>query len=94
MGKWKTVNLEQRQYALLKELSEKEGKSLGSKIGEAVDAYLASGSENDIDLIKLSAAVRWTNYRVALIHRWLELTIDQKVIQQAKRELDNKRSKS
>ena len=94
MSKWKTVNLEFRQYELLKRMAEEESKSLGAKLGEAVDSYLGEDHPDQIDMVKLAGSVKWTNYRVALIHRWLELTMPTEVLEQAKKELDSKRNAS
>jgi len=94
MSKWKTVNLEVRQYELLKQLADKEGKSLGAKLGEAVDEYLGNGSADGVDMEKLVGSVKWTNFRVASMYRWLELTMPKEVIKQAQKEFDAKRGKS
>jgi len=94
MAKWKTVNLEVRQYELLKQLAEKEGKSLGAQLGEAVDAYLGNEQSDNIDLEKMAGSVKWTNFRVASMYRWLELTMPKEVIEQSQKEFDAKRGKS
>jgi hypothetical protein len=94
MTKWKTVNLERRYYERLKILADQEGKSLGSKIGEAVGFFLDQETPDEIDMEKLAGSVKWTNYRVALIYRWLELTMPKDVVEKAKHEMDLKRSSS
>ena len=94
MSKWKTINLEKRQYELLKQRSEKEGKSLGKKLGEAVDAYLGTTGNKDVDMGKIAGSVKWTNYRVALIHRWLELTMPKDVIERARDEMKSRKKAS
>jgi len=94
MSKWKTVNLERRFYEQLKAMADQEGKSLGSKIGEAVGSFLDQETPGKIDMVKLAKSVKWTNYRVALMYRWLELTMPQEVIEKAKQEMNSKRSSS
>jgi len=94
MSKWKTINLEQRQYELLKQLATKEGKSLGKKLGEAVDAYLGTTSDQDVDMGKVAGSVKWTNYRVALIHRWLELTMPKDVVERVQNEMKSRKKAS
>ena len=94
MSKWKTVNLERRFYEQLKSMADQESKSLGSKIGEAVGSYLGKEAPGEINMMKLAKSVKWTNYRVALMYRWLELTMPKDVIEKAKQEMDAKRSSS
>ena len=94
MAKWKTVNLEVRQYEQLKQLADKESKSLGATLGEAVDAYLGNEHSDGVDMEKLAGSVKWTNFRVASMYRWLELTMPKEVIEQAQKEFDAKRGKS
>jgi len=94
MTKWKTVNLERRFYEQLKTMADQEGKSLGSKIGEAVAFFIDRDMPDEIDMMKLAGSVKWTNYRVALMYRWLELTMPKEVVEKAKQEMDSKRSSS
>jgi len=94
MSKWKTVNLEVRHYEQLKKLAESEQKSLGNKLGEAVDAYLGTGDKNKVDMVKLAGSVKWTNYRVAIIFGWLEHTMPKDVVDRVREEIDAKRNQS
>jgi hypothetical protein len=94
MSKWKTVNLEVRHYEQLKKLADAEHKSLGNKLGEAVDAYLGTDKTNQVDMVKLAGSVKWTNYRVAMIYNWLEQTMPKDVVEKVRDEIDSKRNQS
>lgn len=94
MSKWKTVNLEVRHYEKLKKLADVENKSLGNKLGEAVDAYLGTDNKSDVDMVKLAGSVKWTNYRVAMIFNWLEQTMPKDVVDRVRDEIDSKRNQS
>jgi hypothetical protein len=94
MSKWKTVNLEVRHYEQLKKLADAENKSLGSKLGEAVDAYIGTDDKKQVDMVKLAGSVKWTNYRVAMIFNWLEQTMPKEVVERVRDEIDSKRNQS
>jgi len=94
MSKWKTVNLEVRHYEQLKKLAETEHKSLGSKLGEVVDAYLGTNDKKQVDMLKLAGSVKWTNYRVAMIFNWLEQTMPKEVVDRVREEMDSKRNQA
>lgn len=94
MSKWKTVNLEVRQYEQLKKLAEAESTSLGNKLSEAVDAFLGTSDKKKFDMEKMAGSVKWTNYRVSVIFKWLELTMPKDVVERVQQEMDSKRSQS
>jgi len=59
-----------------------------------VDAYLGTTGEKSLDMVKVAGSVKWTNYRVAFIHRLLELTMPKEVVERVREEMKSRKKSS